>query len=1206
MVDDNVEGKKPENNNDPSENENDTGKINIEEIKRQLQQELSEIDRNDREALKALAEKYRLKLEEVIREIDQLREGYEKASSDQERKKKKKEIKDKLTQVVKAGEFLKEVSELTRQEQVVVNKKADRILIGLADGLASGEITEVEAAKAFDLLGEYLTGKKEIIITEDSSFSQRLLLLQYTSKKTLEKIVEQVGKNPQLFGIDQEKARELQRQFGGRNGERTNIEEYVRRMDEYVALRSTVEKAINDYLRKNADVDGGISLLRRYLALDRSVSFDSVKDILDKLGLRSADVQKLNNLRTETLNRPIDIHRLAPFLGDPTLIDLLTRSVVDFKPERLIQKYVTYSADGRPQITRENRIKLSKEIVKFYYLALQKVHANTSNYFEQAKGQGNNIDYYLGGLRGVIDNSLTSLGEAIFFNDPETLNWLTDRATRFQSSIVTYAAIFHDLPLYARDVGSFEKWPEFLGRLFPSELAEAFYGDPVMEVARSVITNYLKRRIYLNKGGKIPPDLFSREFNENEVRYSYKDAEEIKRLIIQQLEFLKERKLISDFEGWEIDRAINYSLGIGLASLIDPELIATANPNIGDEFRGIYPLASHMSAKHNWGLGRGYPGANLTPELMVFDVTMFPEERGALRFFKKKKWVPEFIRKLVGKNVQYYGEKVWDELIDRDGNYQELLSLINIYPGLTSRAGWRFKHLFEDIKKEGGFDFDNKTSWSNEEWDRFYDLAAKKYGATSLWWWAGEKVGARLENFLHHYFGKDHHNLHLFKEGKALIEIEVEGKRHRIRMATLKQIIDNQVRGELFFKFLKRNPGDFFLILTHMIPELKDLDSFKDNTGFFVDRKTFEEKVKALKLDKDKEQAYFQKYEMLLRRWGGEKFLVELGKVRSWMFDNLDKVVGYMKDKGIVAKDADLKLDKKIELFYQFLTEESLAAYNTLRLSDKTYLDKEIVQNPLLNQLLFDESNGLFNILKSAGSDDPTKRDLFYFMAQTWWYKEGLVNPFNSDINHFAVFQKLGRAGEDVLKRALGDANAVSKMIQEVGKLDKLLRHIAVHPGEFKLDEIYKIHETVFDTLKGIIGPEYAYRANYILAQIVTKFFWEHDITRNTFLNYLPFGRHIAKLFLGNKVSLSKLVTGYWRAHTMDSNTARNYFRKLAYELEVLPHEGDFSYEHLEREFDASSDVYIATEFAPNAFYFIIAFLIFTYIKRALEEDKKK
>ncbi len=364
---------------------------------------------------------------------------------------------------------------------------------------------------------------------------------------------------------------------------------------------------------------------------DSTVSIEEVGDILEKAGILKKDIELIFNLRQEILPK-LSPRELAMFLNDPTYKEYLARAIKDFDFPELIKKYVSYDDKGNPTISKENRLRLSKEIVKYYYI---RIHANTSQFFREAKDS--QIDYYLAGLRGLIAESLGRLEKEIFKGEDdlskELRRFLSDRINRFQASILTYAEIFHDLPLYARDVSSFEKWPEFLGRLFPSEMGEAFYGDHIMELTRAVIGNYLRKRIVLNKGGKIPTDLFSREFNDKEIRYSHKDAENIKRLIVNQLKFLG-----IEYEDWEIDRAFNYALGIGLASMIDPELIATANPNIDNEFRGIYPLASHMAAKHNWGLGRGFPGANIVPELMVFDQTMFPEERSFLgRIFKKKR-----------------------------------------------------------------------------------------------------------------------------------------------------------------------------------------------------------------------------------------------------------------------------------------------------------------------------------------------------------------------------------------------------------------------------------------------------------------------------------------------------------------------------------------------------------------------------------------
>jgi hypothetical protein len=446
----------------------------------------------------------------------------------------------------------------------------------------------------------------------------------------------------------------------------------------------------------------------------------------------------------------------------------------------------------------------------------------------------------------------------------------------------------------------------------------------------------------------------------------------------------------------------------------------------------------------------------------------------------------------------------------------------------------------------------------------------------------------------------------------------------------LQNMIDFKTRGELFYKYFLRNPGDSMMIYMQLMPELLEVDgdlSFDDEEGFFVSREKFEEKMKIkLKSVKDKrdinlkKEEWELKYEKLLRRWGGEKNFERMATLRKFIFSNLDTVVrDHLRKLGktddqINSEISSMTKKDKIKIFLEYFQEESNFVFNNLKLMNKDkgvgegdiFLNENYVDNPVLRQILFGDgkNEGLFNILKPTDYAGPGTRDLFYFIAQSWWYKQGLINPFNTDMDHYRVFKKLGKVGEDVLKRMLGDANAVSKMIEEVAKLDRLLREFALHGESIDPKEFDKIHQTVYSTLKGIIGEDYAYRANYILAQVITKFYWEHSITRNTFVNLFGF-RIPATLFLGKKISLSKLVTGNWKAHTLDSNGVRAYFRRLA-DLEVLPHEGPYSFSQLEKAFDASSDVYFATEWAPNAIQFIVLFLIFTYFRKAIEETEKK
>jgi hypothetical protein len=138
------------------------------------------------------------------------------------------------------------------------------------------------------------------------------------------------------------------------------------------------------------------------------------------------------------------------------------------------------------------------------------------------------------------------------------------------------------------------------------------------------------------------------------------------------------------------------------------------------------------------------------------------------------------------------------------------------------------------------------------------------------------------------------------------------------------------------------------------------------------------------------------------------------------------------------------------------------------------------------------------------------------------------------------------------------------------------------------------------------MGQEYAQRANYILAQIVSKFFLEHSLARDPKLNLVFPLSLITRLSLGKNISLSKITTNNLHAYTMDTNAVRTYFMKLAYELNVIPADGAWSKEHIERVFDATKEQFFVGDFVPKFLWFFVLFLLLTYIKKAFEESQGK
>jgi len=74
----------------------------------------------------------------------------------------------------------------------------------------------------------------------------------------------------------------------------------------------------------------------------------------------------------------------------------------------------------------------------------------------------------------------------------------------------------------------------------------------------------------------------------------------------------------------------------------------------------------------------------------------------------------------------------------------------------------------------------------------------------------------------------------------------------------------------------------------------------------------------------------------------------------------------------------------------------------------------------------------------------------------------------------------------------------------------------------------------------------------------------------------------------------------------MDENALRDYFMKLSYGMNILPEKGLWSLEQLENAFDAKTDTFIFGNVAPNIFVVAALFILFTNLKKALEEAEGK
>ncbi len=977
--------------------------------------------------------------------------------------------------------------------------------------------------------------------------------------------------------------------------------------------------------------------LKMFLFGDSDIPASELERIFGKLdlvkhGLKREDLAHYSRFYEKNF-RQIDVEEIIGMMTNHTLIRHLEDATRVFNINYLRGEgkegqdilYFKKNDQGVEEVVLDRK-RFKKLINNYYYLALKEVHANSSKMFNEIFDPYQH-GYYFGGLKGLVGNLCDGLRDQFFQGDPEMKRFLDDVRGRYQASILTYAETFHNLPLYARDASSFEKWPQFLGYLFPSELAEVFDpDDPLMEIARHEIPMYLRRRVVLN-GNKMPSDLFSGNYDKEGAQYGFKDRNKM-------IEILKARvnELGLKVEDWEFERAMTYSLGIGIATLNDIEVLCTADPNTGD-FRSLHPLMPVLSAKHNWGLGRGYPDSSYIPDLLQMDVTLFPEERGFLsRLLKKKSWVPKaFHEKVIG-NVQKYGDKVFDAMLGHEGQYQELLSMINIGTSLNSRAGWRVLPIREKLRdyaaKDGGYGLnmkwgDARKTWGKKEWRQYVELAMKLYGGSAIWWVnQADRLDPEMRRFLtKHLHGdydemeKEYHEYN--KGGKSLkkeFEITVNGKQRKINFLEAKNIRNYQFRAEAFYMYFKRNPGDFILLLSQMAPELLNAD-----TNYFLSESEFKKNIPGgkSKIDIEKDLAIRA---MLEARWGPQ--METLGKIRSWIFNDFKNSREAIINEGKKEGDKDwVKLGK--DKLIEYLVEQSGNAYEKV-LKDKarhvdkdgkplpdttrSYVERGDFDDPELARLIFDE-NGLMGILKEedfGGFDEKGDfsygdQKFFYMLGQVWTLKQGDINPFTADLNHFALYEQLGKPGEDVVKRYLGDTQAVRKMIEGVAQLDQKLLH-AANSGDLK--EIYEIHKSVYGTLRAIISEEYAFRANYIMASIVAKFFYEHSLTRVSGMPSII--SYLFKSGLGHNSALSKIVTHNRHAKTMDENGVRDYFMKLAYDMHVIAPEGVWSREQLELAYDAKTDTFLFGDAIPNFTYFLLFYLWWIYMKRAMEEAEGK
>lgn len=160
-----------------------------------------------------------------------------------------------------------------------------------------------------------------------------------------------------------------------------------------------------------------------------------------------------------------------------------------------------------------------------------------------------------------------------------------DTMINYGNSLQNYGQIFHDLPIYANDASSIEKWGGMLASL-PASQQAMFLDDPLIEIAQSVYGRHLRSRIALN-GDKIPADILGGKYDPELVTSSIPDLVAVRNDLTRIVEIRRPEggRIIED---WEFARAATFARGIQLLNLRAIEIIGSAR--IADHYRGIPDL----------------------------------------------------------------------------------------------------------------------------------------------------------------------------------------------------------------------------------------------------------------------------------------------------------------------------------------------------------------------------------------------------------------------------------------------------------------------------------------------------------------------------------------------------------------------------------------------------------------------------------------
>lgn len=424
------------------------------------------------------------------------------------------------------------------------------------------------------------------------------------------------------------------------------------------------------------------------------------------------------------------------------------------------------------------------------------------------------------------------------------------------------------------------------------------------------------------------------------------------------------------------------------------------------------------------------------------------------------------------------------------------------------------------------------------------------------------------------------------------------------------------------------------MILSQLCPEVFSYDDKKDwqNSYLFkfsrdINEKQIESQLKSEGKNKKEIENFIKKRKIFIERWKGS--YEDLIRVNNW-FKKISQDKRFIDEKGKFNKNK----------FINDFIESSSNAYFRLKKKNEKLRDQILYSNlskkektELINQLrdylkeedfvgdkekefweIFSGKDGFFDSLTSldinkadsyfkkfGGVDNEGEINIFFDMANNWFLNNGDNNPFAADTPYYDVFKNFRYAGEDALKRTFeGNISNFKNVVSKLKNLEKILIDAA---SQGSLTEINKLHKEIFETLFGLVGKEYAWRANYVLAQIVANFFAQHSILRDPKTAWMgPFG-FLYNFTLRNNISLSQVLTKNPYAYSMDTNGLRTYFLSLKNDNFINPEDkGPWGMGQLNKVFEAGIPEFVFGDIAPRFLWSVSIIIFLLYLRKAIEE----